>query len=43
MKFIDLQQRTPEWLVWRNQGITATEIAVVLGKSPIQVSLEALV
>ena len=34
MKFIDLQQRTPEWLVWRNQGITATEIAVVMGKSP---------
>ncbi len=34
MKFINLQQRSLEWLAWRSQGITATEIAVVMNKSP---------
>ena len=34
MKTIDLIQRTPEWLTWRAQGISASDVAVVLGLSP---------
>ena len=34
MFFVDLDQRTPEWLSWRWMGITATESAVILGRSP---------
>lgn len=36
MKFIELEQRTPEWHAWRKAGITATEAAVILGLSPYQ-------
>jgi putative phage-type endonuclease len=31
---VNLVQRTPEWHAWRNEGLTASEIAVVLGLSP---------
>ncbi|EIC23928.1 YqaJ viral recombinase family nuclease [Thiorhodovibrio frisius] len=34
MKSIDLAQRTPEWHQWRAQGITASESAIILGRSP---------
>jgi putative phage-type endonuclease len=34
MKIVDLTQRSPEWLRWRTQGVTASEAAVVLGRSP---------
>lgn len=34
MIYVDLGQRTPEWLGWRFMGITATESAVILGRSP---------
>jgi putative phage-type endonuclease len=34
MKIVDLSQRSPEWLRWRAQGVTASEAAVVLGRSP---------
>lgn len=33
-KIIQLQQGTPEWLAWRREGITATDIAAILGVSP---------
>ena len=34
MKIVDLSQRSPEWLRWRAQGVTASEAAIVLGRSP---------
>jgi putative phage-type endonuclease len=34
MKIIDVAQRTPDWDRWRAQGITASESAVILGRSP---------
>jgi len=34
MKVANLKQRTPEWRRWRNRGVTASDAAVVLGKSP---------
>lgn len=34
MKFINLEQRTPEWKRWRNEGITATDASVILGLNP---------
>jgi len=34
MRIIDVAQRTPEWNQWRAQGITASESAVILGRSP---------
>jgi putative phage-type endonuclease len=34
MKTIDVIQRTPEWQRWRAQGVTASEAAIVLGRSP---------
>jgi putative phage-type endonuclease len=34
MKIIDVTQRTPAWAHWRAQGITASEAAIVLGRSP---------
>ncbi|NEV60357.1 YqaJ viral recombinase family protein [Thiorhodococcus minor] len=36
MKIINLSQRSPEWLTWRAQGVTASEAAVILGRSPYQ-------
>ncbi|NEV62334.1 YqaJ viral recombinase family protein [Thiorhodococcus minor] len=34
MKIVNLSQRTPDWLAWRAQGVTASEAAVILGRSP---------
>lgn len=34
MFFVDLDQRTPEWQSWRWMGITATDSAAILGRSP---------
>lgn len=36
MKFIELDQRSDEWHVWRQQGITASESPVIIGMSPYQ-------
>lgn len=33
MKYVNLEQRSDEWLAWRRNGITATEAAVILGLS----------
>lgn len=34
MKVIDIAQRTEEWHAWRKGGVTATMLAVILGKNP---------
>lgn len=34
MRYVNMPQRSPEWLEWRKQGITATESGVILGISP---------
>jgi len=34
MQVIDIAQRTPEWHRWRAQGVTASEAAELLGRSP---------
>lgn len=34
MKIINLSQRTEEWLQWRRQGVTATDIAAIMGIDP---------
>ena len=34
MKYTFLEQGTEQWLAWREEGLTATESAVVLGLSP---------
>jgi len=34
MKIINLEQGTQEWLQWRKTGVTASEIAAILGLSP---------
>ncbi len=34
MKIVDVVQRSPDWQGWRAQGVTASEAAVVLGRSP---------
>jgi putative phage-type endonuclease len=34
MNIVDLVQRSDEWLVWRAEGITATDVPVILGLSP---------
>ncbi|MFP4496496.1 MAG: YqaJ viral recombinase family protein, partial [Halochromatium sp.] len=34
MKIIDLAQRSPAWQQWRAQGITASEAAIILDRSP---------
>ncbi len=36
MRYVNCAQRTPEWLRWREEGITATESAVILGLSPFK-------
>lgn len=33
-RFIELEQRTPEWFAWRLNGITATESPMIAGISP---------
>ena len=43
---VDIRQRSPEWYVWRRQGITASTVAAVLGydehKTPWRVWAEYL-
>lgn len=34
MKVVDINQRSDEWLLWRSQGITASDIPIILGLSP---------
>ncbi|MCG8612003.1 MAG: YqaJ viral recombinase family protein [Pseudomonadales bacterium] len=34
MKTVDLNQRSDKWLQWRSQGITASDIPIILGLSP---------
>ena len=34
MKITDVIQRTPPWERWRAQGVTASEAAIILGRSP---------
>ena len=34
MHIIDVAQRTPDWERWRARGVTASESAVILGRSP---------
>lgn len=34
MLLVKLDQRTPEWFVWRRNGITASETPIILGLSP---------
>lgn len=34
MRYVDLEQRTPEWKRWRMNGITATEVAAVMNRNP---------
>ncbi|MBK1720116.1 YqaJ viral recombinase family protein [Thiocystis violacea] len=34
MLIINLSQRSPEWLAWRAQGVTASEAAILVGRSP---------
>ena len=34
MKVIDLPQRTPAWLEWRASGVSASDVAILLGLSP---------
>lgn len=31
MKIVDLEQGTPEWLAWRDQGCSASDAAVIMG------------
>ena len=31
MKVVDLKQRTPEWHIWRNAGVTASDAPVLVG------------
>ncbi len=31
MKVIDLKQRTPEWHLWRNAGVTASDAPILMG------------
>ena len=34
MNIINLSQGEPTWLAWRQQGVTASDAAVVLNQSP---------
>jgi putative phage-type endonuclease len=34
MKVINVSQRSPEWRVWRSQGISASEAAIIMNRSP---------
>ena len=33
MKLVNVSQRTPEWQRWRAQGISASEVAIIMGRS----------
>lgn len=34
MNVINVSQRTPEWRLWRSQGISASEAAIIMNRSP---------
>jgi putative phage-type endonuclease len=34
MKVINVSQRSPEWRLWRSQGISASEAAIIMNRSP---------
>ena len=34
MNVINVSQRSPEWRLWRSQGISASEAAIIMGRSP---------
>jgi putative phage-type endonuclease len=34
MKIIDIPQRTPDWHIWRNCGISASDAEIILNRSP---------
>lgn len=34
MKIVNLSQREEDWLDWRRQGVTATDAAILLNRSP---------
>ena len=34
MKVINVSQRSPDWRVWRSQGLSASEAAIIMGRSP---------
>ena len=34
MKLVNVSQRTPEWQRWRAQGISASEVGIIMGRSP---------
>ena len=36
MRIVYLEQRTDEWLAWREQGVTATDSPVILGRNPMK-------
>ena len=42
MKLVSLEQRTPEWHRWRRAGITATEGAILTGRSHFGKSVRSL-
>uniref|UniRef100_UPI0025EA0E74 lambda-exonuclease family protein n=1 Tax=Thiohalocapsa sp. TaxID=2497641 RepID=UPI0025EA0E74 len=33
MRIIDIEQRTPDWHIWRNLGVSASDASVILGLS----------
>jgi len=42
MQIIDLVQRTKPWHAWRARGVTASEAAVILGRSPYKTRQQLL-
>lgn len=34
MKVINVSQRSPEWRLWRSQGLSASEAAIIMNRSP---------
>ena len=34
MNVINVSQRTPEWRLWRSQGVSASEAAIIMNRSP---------
>lgn len=33
MRYVDLRQRSPEWVAWRRKGVSATSAAVIVGEN----------
>ena len=34
MKVVNVSQRSPEWQLWRSQGVSASEAAIIMDRSP---------